>query len=209
MQRKAWIFMARSCKRNARAALFRAWTSASTFAARFKGGVSGAYSQDGYRESRRDGRIDRRVIHVADASAVVGVRPTTISRRFVTMPIKVDTLGGNPSSLAREERSPKMESATSERYLAIYDIDDHEPRDQDNAAFTVLIDDRLNLHQRNYYPDISSGPNSIRIRRSKYTNSPSVQTFRRFFMIFARLFDYLFGNWLVQLDTTTTSRTPK
>lgn len=65
---------------------------------------------------------------------VVDVRPTTISRQFVTMPIKVDTLEENPPLLAREEWSPKMGSATSKRYLAIYDIDDHEPRDQDNAS---------------------------------------------------------------------------
>lgn len=139
---------------------------------------------DRNREKRRVEGLTDAVIHMADASAITSVHSKTISRQFVTMPIKVDTLERNLPPLACRGRLPKMESDTSERYLAIYDIDDRKPRDRDNV-FTISMNvGRLNLHHRNYYPDISSGSNSIRIRRSKYTNSSNVQTFRRFFTIF-------------------------
>lgn len=74
------------------------------------------------------------VIHVADASAIV---ERALDDDF--MAIRNDAHkgrhaggGGNPP-LARGGRLPKMGSDVSERYLAIYDIDDCNPRNRDNA----------------------------------------------------------------------------
>jgi len=76
------------------------------------------------------------VIHVADASAITDVRSTTISWRFVTMPIKVDMLAGNARGGTIAKNGIR---ATSERYFAIYEIDNRELKNWDNA-FAASMD---------------------------------------------------------------------
>lgn len=204
VQRKAWIFMARSCMRNARAALFRAWTSASTFAAHLKGAY--AARPRGQEQRRPEGGRTDAVIHVADASAIGCVRSTTISWRFATMPIKMPTRWKKKKiflSLAGDD-CQKWDPAWA-KDISRFIISAIANRE---IGITRLLHQRttgrINLYRRNYYPDISNGSNLIRIRRSKYT--PKVQTFQRFFMRLEPC-DYLFGNWL--LLGTTTSRMPK
>jgi len=103
---------------------------------------------DGNTEENRE-RKDRPTRNSrGDASGVlvaVAIRFTTISRRFVTMPIKADTLAETSFSLSLSfslsvsvcfccGSSQKCDPPRA-RNLAIYDTDDVEPKDRGSARY--------------------------------------------------------------------------